>query len=119
MAVYSGTGGTATGGGSSSQITSWSFNPTSNNSAWGSSSTNGYKDRVVGVKDGSGSIEGKWDGSQAMVEGSEYTLVLTANTGAFTVAAVIDSFSVEVDIDDGEVVRWSAEFSINGSWSVA
>ena len=118
MAVFSGVGGSVTGGGSSAQITSWSFNPTSNNSSWGSSSTNGYKDRVAGVKDGSGSVEGKWDGSQAMVEGTEYTLVLNTSGGtAFTVPCFIDSFSVEVDIDEGEVVGWSAEFSINGAWS--
>jgi len=114
MAVYSGTGGTVN---SVTQITSWSFNPTSNNSAWGSSSTNGYKDRVVGVKDGSGSIEGKWDGTAPYTVGAEVSLSLVANTGSFTVPAVIDSFSVEVDVDDGEVVGWSAEFSINGAWS--
>ena len=113
MTVYSGKGGTCSDGGD--QITSWSLSITSNNSSWGSTSTNGYKDRVVGVKEGSGSIEGKWNGSAPFTVGESTTLTLGTGSGTFGVPCLIDGLSLDVNIDDGEVVGWSAEFSSNGA----
>lgn len=119
MAVYSGKGGTVSAGGAIAQVTSFSFNTTSNNSSWGSTSTNGYKDRVAGVKDGSGSIEGKWNGSAPVTPGAEVALTLTLDTGTISCQAFVDSLSVEVDINDGEAVSWSAEVSANGAVTVS
>ena len=113
MTVYSGTGGTSSAGGD--QITSWSLSITSNNSSWGSTATNGYKDRVVGVKEGSGSIEGKWNGSAPFAVGASVTLTLGTGSGSFSVPCLIDGLSLDVNVDDGEVVGWSAEFSSNGA----
>ena len=49
------------GGSAVAEVTGWRFNPTSNNSAWASSDTSGYKNRIKGVLDGSGSIDFKLD----------------------------------------------------------
>ena len=116
MAVYSGKDATTSAG---SHVTSWSASVTSNNSSWASSATNGFKDRVVGVKEATCSIEGKWDSSASFVPGTEYSLTLTASTGTISGDFLCDSFSVEVDINDGEVVGYSAEFSSNGTVTVS
>lgn len=104
------------------EITSWTFNPTSNNAAWGSSDSAGYKKRVAGTKDGSGSVEGKLDTADEVYDtldvGDSVTLKLYINATLFySVPSLIDSFSIEIDIDDGDVVGWSADFSTNGAWS--
>lgn len=116
MAVYSGKDATTSAG---SHVTSWSASVTSNNSAWASSETNGFKDRVAGVKEATCSIEGKFDASASFVPGTEYSLTLTASTGSIAGNFLCDSYSVEVDINDGEVVGYSAEFSSNGAITVS
>ena len=102
-------------------LTKWSFNPTSNNHAFASSETAGYKSRVPGVFDASGSIEGKFKVDDAVYDlfnpGDAVNLALWINsTLYYYVPAVIDSFSLEVDVDEGTVIGWSAEFSLDGKW---
>ncbi len=104
------------------EVTGWSFKPSSNNSAWGSSDSSGYKKRVAGTKDGSGSIEGKYDPSTSFIGvidvGTEVTLLLYINaTKYYSVPSIIDSYDLSVDINDGEVVGFSADFSTNGTWT--
>lgn len=104
------------------EITKWTFNPKSNNPAWASSDSAGYKKRVAGVKDGGGSIEGKFDSSSKfytlVAEGDEVTLKLYLDaTRYYSVPAIIDDYSLTVDMDTGDVVGWSANFSTNGAWT--
>lgn len=103
-------------------ITSWSFNPVSNNPSWASSSTAGFKARVAGIRDGSGTIEGKYDKTDPIDdrirEGDCVTLLLFQDaTRKFTVPAIIDGMSFEQDMDDGDVVTWSADFSSTGAFT--
>lgn len=103
-------------------ITSWTLNTTSNNAAYASSSTSGYKKRVPGVKDGSGSVQGKLDISDPITddfeEGSAVTLKLYIDaTRFYSVPAVIDSLAIDVDIDNGDVVPFTANYSTDGAWS--
>jgi hypothetical protein len=104
------------------EITKWTFNAKSNNPAWASSDSAGYKKRVAGVKDGSGSIEMKYDPSNSFLAqadvGTSATLKLYINaTKFFSVPAIFDSYDFEVDLDDGDVVGVSADFSANGAWT--
>ena len=104
------------------QITGWTFNPTSNNPAWASSDTNGFKDRVGGVKDGSGSFEAKYDDASevwdTITEGSEMSLGLFLHaTVSITVPAIVDGINYEVDINDGEVVAVTVDYSTRGEWT--
>ena len=118
MATISGKDGSV---GSYAEITSWSLNITSNNSAYASSDTAGYKKRVAGTKDVTGSMEGKWNGSMQVTPGDAITgLALNLDaTQSYTLDAVVDSFSLEVDVDDGEVIGWSADFSVKGTTTAA
>ena len=104
------------------EITAWSLSTTSNNPAYASSSTGGYKKRVAGVKDASGSIAFKLDPADPVTddfdEGDHVTLLLHVDAARFySVPAVIDSIHLEVDIDSGDIIGGRAEFSSNGAWT--
>ena len=121
MATFSGKDGKVNDGTSDiADITRWTFTKTSNNPAYASSSSAGFRKRVAGVKDGSGAIEGKYQNDTAPIldEGEEVTVKLYVDTTHFySVPVIIDSFQLETDIDRGEVVGWSADFSTNGAWT--
>lgn len=104
------------------EVRNWKFNPKSNNPKYASNKTSGYKRTVAGVKEATGSISGAWDNANdflAVVDvGTDVTLKLYTNTTKFfSVPAVIDDVSVNVDIDNGEIVGWDANFSSNGAWT--
>lgn len=123
MAGISGVGGSVDSGSELAEITTWTFTTTSNNSAWASSTNPGYKKRVGGVRDCSGTVNGKFNGDLTdyddLEAGASVTLTLKINaTHYYTVPALVDEFNLEVDMDNGEVVGWSLNFSGNGAWSV-
>lgn len=96
-------------------ITGWSINVTSNNSAYASSSTAGWKKRVAGVRDWSGSFSGKFNDVLPVAEGEEVALTLALDdTDSFSGTAVIDQISLQVDVDNGDVVGFTANFSGSG-----
>jgi hypothetical protein len=106
------------------EVTKWSFNPKSNNVAWRSNRTAGYTARAAGNRDGSGSVEGKWSPITAdlvlptLKEGSYVTLNLQIiGMQKYVVPSIIDSFKIGVDLDTGEPVGWTADFSTNGAWT--
>ena len=104
------------------EITGWSLSTTSQNSAYASSSTGGYKRRVAGVKDATGNLRFKLDPANPLTtafdEGDSVTLLLYIDATLFySVPALIDSVRLEVDIDSGDVVGGTAEFSASGAWT--
>ena len=105
------------------EITGWSFNPTSNNPSWSGNTNSGYKARVAGVKDASGSFEFKVQDATEVAKfevGTLLTLLLHADgstTLDYSVPSIVDGVTVEVDIDDGDVVSGSCDFSSNGAWT--
>jgi hypothetical protein len=106
------------------EVTKWNFNPKSNNVAWHSNRTGGYTARAAGNRDGSGTVEGKWSPITAdmvlpaLKEGANVTLNLQIiSTQKYVVPAIIDGFKIGVDLDTGEAVGWSADFSTNGAWT--
>jgi len=110
------------GGSAISEILRWEFTPTCNNPSWASSSTAGFKDRLAGVKDGSGTFDAKLDTDSeiydSIVEGDEVELKLYLNaTLYFTVPAIIDSIRYSADVNDGEVIEYTASFSTRGEWT--
>jgi hypothetical protein len=103
-------------------ITHWTLRTQALLSSYASSATAGYRRRVAGVKEGSGTLDGKLDPddpiSDDFDEGASVTLLLHLDaTRFYTVPAVIESFRLEVDIDSGDVLGWHAEFSTNGGWT--
>ena len=108
------------------EATKFSLMLKSNNQAYASNRTNGYKKRVAGVKDGSGNIDGVWDPGNPIYgtniagqlrEGSTPQLYLYPNDNQYwNVYAIIDQFKIDVDFDEGSIVSWTFDFSTNGQW---
>lgn len=134
MAGFSGKGGYVKAGSTQvAEVTKWNFKATSNNPAWASSDTAGYKTRVAGVKDGSGSLEMKVDRTSlflaTLTEGTLVTLHLYAeehfdtatppveDSKKWDIPAIIDDYDINVDIDGGEAVSVTVAFSTVGAWT--
>ncbi len=123
MATISGTNGKVMVGATTlAEITDWTFQSSSNNHAYASSSTGGFRRRIPGVKDGSGNIGFKLDPANPITnnfdEGSSVTLLLyLAATRYYSVPAVIDSIHLAVDISSGDVLGGTAIFSADGAWA--
>lgn len=124
MAVISGKQGKVLLGATAlADVTKWSLEVSANVSKWGGSATAGYKKAVGGTLDGSGTIEGKIDTADEiydkLVPGTAYTLKLYENATLYwNVPCVIEKISIDVDIDDGEALSWSADFQTDGAWSL-
>ena len=104
------------------EITDWTFQTSSANPAYASSSTGGFRRRVAGIKDGSGSFGFILDPASPITnnfdEGSSVTLLLYLDaTRFYSVPAVIDSIHLAVDISSGDVLGGTAIFSANGAWT--
>lgn len=116
--------GAPAGDGAQAEITGWTLNTSSNNPSWASSTNPGYKKRVAGVKDCNGSISGKYNSDNVLFDSLlpgvsvTLTLKLSGSAGFYAVPALIDDFNLEVDMDNGDVVGWTANFSGNGAWTV-
>ena len=95
MAVISGKSGKVLIGATTlAHITNWSLATVSRNPAYASSATGGYKKRVAGVKEASGTIAFKLDLADPLTddftEGAEVTLLLYLDAAKFySVPAVI------------------------------
>ncbi len=101
------------------EITKWTLTTTAQNPAYASSATQGWKTRREGVRDASGTLNLKLDLADPISddfdEGSAVTLLLYLDSTRFyTVPAIIDSLGWEVDIDNGEVIGGTAEYSATG-----
>jgi hypothetical protein len=110
------------GGTELAEITAWTFETTSRGVAYASSATGGYRKRTSGVKEGRGKIEFKLNMADPLTnhldEGSQVTLLLHVDdTRFYSVPAVIDALKMHVDIDRGELIGGTAEFSTNGAWT--
>lgn len=129
MAVFSGKNGSIkydSGGGTYANIldcTGWSFERSIEVKSYASCSTSGFTAKVTGMKSGSGELRGYMDGtnhiSTYIDEGDELTVRLFLNATKYhSVPMVITSVSEEVNIEDGDLVAWTANFENNGSWSL-
>lgn len=123
MANYSGTTGSVLISASNvHDVTKWTFNTTAETSPFGSNMSGGFKKRLPGTKDGTGTIEGKYNSASpiedSLREGTSVTLTLQRMSGkTYSVPAVIESLELEVDIDTGAPQSWVANFGSNGAWT--
>ena len=123
MAVFCGKDGTVKISGTDlPEITKWKFTTEVNAQEYSSNNTAGYKVKVCGSKSGSGTIEGKMDDADPITdhfeEGDTVTLVLYLNaTLNISVPALITKMDFEVNIDDSEIVGWSADFESSGAYT--
>lgn len=122
MAVISGKDGTLKQGTTTiANVTNWKVNQISNNSAWASNSTSGFKNRVAGVKDWNGTFSMKRDTSAVVpiTIGTIYALhLLEDGTKEYSGDAIIDNIEEAVDIDNGESISLEVTFSGAGALTV-
>jgi len=100
-------------------ITNWTIECTSAGKSYTANDTGGFKRRVVGVKDSRGSFELKLCSGEDLpvCEGSSVTLELhTDDSGNnfYSLTAIVEKMSLEVDIDRGTVVTCVINFVGNG-----
>lgn len=110
------------GGTTYDHITGWSWSRETALHAYGSNSTAGHKRKVAGMKDNSGSFTGMiHDGGAIPIdEGDAVTLQLHVDeTGNnfYSVPAIVESIEVEVDINDGAPVGYTANFQGDGAYT--
>lgn len=108
------------------EVRKWTFKPTQNNPSYGSNRTAGYKKRVPGIKDATGSIGIAYVPGQPVYgtgpgqirEGAQPELALYIDDFHYIDAPVIiDSMTFEVDLDEGSIVTCDADFSASGLWT--
>ncbi len=111
MAIMSGKDGTCNGG---TDITSWSINMTQSTAAWHSSESSGFKQRLLGVKDATGSFSGKCNSTIPAAGDIVTALAMTGADKTWTLGAVLTSVTIECDVDDGDVISYSADWEACG-----
>lgn len=104
------------------ECTGWSWERSVADHAYASCATGGWKKRVAGTKDHTGSLNGKFDPTDEIEgyfdEGDLVTLKLYVSTTAYySVPAMITSLSIETNVDEGDIIPWTANFGGNGAWS--
>lgn len=99
-------------------VSKWELTKEVVTSRFANNESSGTKKTLAGVYHASGSISGQLDTAAAstILEGVSATLLLYVNaTKYYTVPSVIKSFKVgEVDIDDGKVIPFTAQFESDG-----
>lgn len=97
------------------ECTKWTMDQEVAESAYASCSTSGGRSRVAGTKDTTGTLEGVLDPgddvNNYMKVGDHCTLKLYYTATKYhSVPAQINKIGQEVDIEEGSVVRWTAEY---------
>jgi hypothetical protein len=108
------------------ESTKWTFKPMANNKKYASNCTRGYKKAVSGTHEASGTLNVMWTpwkpiygtGVHQMMEGNFGTIGLYIDAYTFFLVPMIcDSFSFEVDMDEGNPITADVDFSSNGAWT--
>ncbi len=101
------------------EITKWTFNKKVEMHTYASNATAGYKAAGAGPKSGTISLSGKFNSSaETQIDiGTAVTLLLFIDaTRDYSVPCVIESLSINTDIDGGDWVSFEASASTNGAW---
>lgn len=110
-----------------SRVTQWTLDKATSETAWGDSDSEGYTNRASARKDGTGSLQGKFDTNQKFYnilnDGDIVELDLwedadqpsPSNVWVFP-RALIQSFNLVFDQDTKEVVGWTANFGADGKF---
>ena len=104
------------------RTTAWEVNKTlASKSEWGDSDSNGFTNRAPGRKDATYTTEGKFDTTDEVYDLLQpediVESVLWMNTTSLYWAfprALVDDFSLSVNIDSEEVIGWTASCGADG-----
>lgn len=104
------------------ECTGWSMSKEAADHAYATCATGGYKRRITGTKDATGDVKGVLD-PNAEIEAQidvgfyvTYWLYITPSK-YYTVPAAVLSLDIEVDIEEGDVIRWTSGYGLNGAWT--
>lgn len=102
------------------ECTEWTMNEEVQDHRYASCSTSGWYQRVAGTKDTTGTCGGIFDPTDPIHDyvgvGDHVTLLLyTSATIYHSVPAQINSIETNVNIEDGEIIRWTINWGGNGS----
>lgn len=102
-------------------VTGFTFNEMASTSRRATSDTAGFKKTWAGTRSASGEVRVLYDPSQttpAIESGDSMTLILKPDaTRVITVPAIINSRSLEVDIDEGVVTGEVLGYESDGAWT--
>lgn len=104
------------------RMTSWTFNTSVGETAWGDSDSEGHTNRAAARKDGTGTFAGKFDDDdppyELFVAGDIVELVLWENTADYWAlpSSLVQNFTLTYDQDTKEVVAWSSDFGADGKY---
>ncbi len=104
------------------EITKFMFKPSVSTQSYASNKTDGFKRKVCGSREASGSLEGKWDRLDPIInhftEGDFTTLLLHWDeTRLVSVPSLITGMNFEVDMDEDTIDGWTADFEADGEWT--
>ncbi len=103
-------------------VTTWQLRTRSAGVSYASSETGGYRKKLPGAKQASGSLNFKFDTASPQTdlhEGDAVTLHLYLDaTRYFSLPAAIDALRLPVDIDSGQIIGGQFDFTSDGAWSL-
>jgi len=105
------------------ECTEWTMTEEVAEHTYASCSTSGWRRRVAGTKDTTGSCGGIFDPADPIHDyvtvGSAVTLLLYFATAKYhSVPAMITSIETNVNIEEGEIIRWTINWGGNGASSL-
>lgn len=104
------------------RLTQWTFNPSTSESAWGDSNSEGYTVRARARMDGTGSVTAKLDTARYVysmfMPGDIGKLVLWQDATLYWVMTrvLFSNLTLTFDQDSQEVVEWSCDFGCDGPY---
>lgn len=102
-------------------VLGWTFTEVCSTSRRATSDSATFKRTFAGTRSASGEVRVLFDqtvGAQPFVSGQSVTFKLQVDATDFiSVPAIIASRSIEVDIDEGEVVSEVYSYESNGAWT--
>lgn len=102
-------------------VLGWTFTEVCSTSRRATSDSATFKRTFAGTRSASGEVRVLFDqtvGAQPFVSGQSVTFKLQVDAADFiSVPAIIASRSIEVDIDEGEVVSEVYSYESNGAWT--
>lgn len=102
------------------ECTGWTMNDEVADHSYASCFTAGFKRHVAGTRDVTGDIKGVLDPDDSIRSvlypgvSVELHLYYTANK-YHKIPAVITKLDEEVDTEEGDIVRWTANYALNGT----
>lgn len=104
------------------EIHEWSFKPQVSAPEYASNKTAGAKKTIAGVKSGTGSVGAYFDPEDLLTDFLEVGTFATlkgyvTSTQFYSIPALVVSYNLTVNIDAGEIQKWSFEYKTNGVWT--